>query len=114
MIEERDAKIDDLISDNKALTLKLREFELQTNEQIETINYLKGQNEDYLDQIAGLKREKETEITQLLQEFRIEREAVQQKAKQDTYKADEEARVAKRVHMHEMEQVQEKASIRRL
>jgi len=63
-------------------------------------------NNDYLDQIAIVKREKDIELNRQMQEFRIEKEAILAKAGRDEEQAkiDFKAEVAK----HEMEKNDER------
>ena len=82
IISERDEQINNLIDDNKALGLRVREQEMHIEELSQT-------NRAHMDEIAALKREKEFETQQLLQEFRSEREKANEMQRKEAKDSEE-------------------------
>ena len=68
----------------------------------------------YLDQIAQLKREKEVQVSELMAEFRAQKEAILDKAQRDKHQRDDKFRETKHMQEKMIEQLRQKNTNKRL
>ena len=80
---EHGTTMDHLERDNRIFQQRMHEEDSLQNQLRNQIQCLTHTNNDYLDQIAVVKREKEVEISRMIQEFKLEKEALVSKATKD-------------------------------
>ena len=94
---ENNSRMEGLMRDNHVFNQRMQEEESIQHDMRAQISQLRQDNDNFLDQIAIIKREKDVEISRMIHEFKLEKEALITKAKRDKEQneADFKAEVAK-------------------